>query len=202
MKHFYHDSDYIEIKLPKKVYTKIENTVVDLFIRLKICSYPIDPFVIIRKMGYVLRKYSELSFYERIRLRNKNLDAISCFDPDLQAFVICYDDTKFSKRIRFTLMHEVGHILLGHKEESELARMMANYFAAYSLAPSPIIDAFNCRDESELADIFVVTDECAYYSYKRYLKWCEYGGRIKVYEEALLNMFKQSNKVEEGGNVS
>ena len=118
MKHFYHDSDYIEIKLPKKVYTKIENTVVDLFIRLKICSYPIDPFDIIRKMGYVLRKYSELSFYERIRLRNKNLDAISCFDPDLQAFVICYDDTKFSKRIRFTLMHEVGHILLGHKEES------------------------------------------------------------------------------------
>lgn len=202
MKQFNYDNDYVDIKLPKKLYTIIETAVTNLFIKLKICSYPIDPFDIIRKLGFVLRKYSELSLYEQIRLRSRDLDATSCFDPELQTFVISYDDTKFPRRIRFTLMHEVGHIVLGHKEESELAKRMANYFAAYALAPSPIIYAYKCRDASDLADVFVVTDECAFYSFRRYSNWLEFGGRIKAYEEALLNMYEQSNNVEEGGDVS
>ena len=202
MKQYDFDNDYIEIKLPKKIYTEIENAVVKLFISLKIATYPIDPFDIIRKLGFVLRKYSEMPFYEQIKLRSRELDATSCYDPELKTFVICYDDTKFSKRIRFTLMHEIGHIVLGHKEESELAKRMANYFAAYALAPSPIIYAYDCQDANELADIFMVTDECAFYSFRRYSNWLEFGGRIKTYEEALLNMYEQSNNVEEGGHVS
>ena len=202
MKHFDYNDEYVDIKLPKKVYTIIETAVSDLFIKLQISSYPIDPFDIIRKLGFILRKYSELSLYEQIRLRSKDLDATSCFDPELQTYVICYDDTKYIRRIRFTLMHEVGHIILGHKEESELAKRMANYFAAYSLAPSPIIGAYDCQAASELAELFVVTDECAFYSFKRYLNWSEFGGRIRVYEEALLSLFEQSITFEEGGNVS
>ena len=142
MKQFSYDNDYVDIKLPKKVYTKIETAVVKLFIMLKIDTYPIDPFDIIQKLGFVLRKYSEMSTYEQIKLRSRDLDATSCFDPELQTFVISYDDTKYPRRIRFTLMHEVGHIVLDHKEESELAKRMANYFAAYALAPSPIIHAY------------------------------------------------------------
>lgn len=202
MNNFEFDSDYVDIKLPKKVYTKIETAVTDLFIKLKISSYPIDPFDIIQKLGFVLRKYSELPLYEQVKLRSRDLDATSCFDPGLQTFVISYDDTKYPRRIRFTLMHEVGHIVLGHKEESELAKRMANYFAAYALAPSPIIYAYECRNASDLADVFVVADECAFYSFRRYSNWLEFGGRIKTYEEALLFMFEQSNKVEEGGNAS
>lgn len=202
MKQFNYDSDYVDIKLPKKVYTKIETVVVELFIKLKIGTYPIDPFDIIQKLGFVLRKYSELSLYEQIKLRSKDLDATSCFDPELKTFVICYDDEKYPRRVRFTLMHEVGHILLGHKEESELAKRMANYFAAYSLAPSPIIGVYKCHDACDVADNFVVTDECAFYSFRRYSNWLEFGGRIKSYEEALLNMYEQSNNVEEGGDVS
>ncbi|PWJ71124.1 uncharacterized protein DUF955 [Ruminococcaceae bacterium R-25] len=196
------DIEFVDIKLPKKVYEKMERVVVKLFIDLGIDTYPIDPINIIKKLGYVLRKYSDLPVYEQLKLRRKELDATSCYDPELKTFVICYDDTKNHGRIRFTLMHELGHILLGHKEESELARKMANYFAAYALAPSPIIYLYDCQDANELATEFFVTEKCATYCFRRYTNWLEFGGRIKNYEEALQKMFERANNVEERGSVS
>ena len=39
----------------------------------------------------------------------------------------------------FTIMHEIGHIDMGHKHGSQLAEVIANHYAGYALAPSPLI---------------------------------------------------------------
>ena len=196
-----YEEELTDIKLPKKVYTMIEKAVTKLFLELNIGKYPIDPFEIIIRKGYVLRTYSELSDQKRQALRSKDLDATSFYDPNLKTFVIYYDETQTIERIRFTLMHEVGHIALGHKEESDLAKKMADYFAAYSLAPSPIIMKYHCEDYLEVADIFVISTESAYYTFQRYNNWYEYGGRIKAYEEALIAQFEAVNNTEERGDA-
>ncbi len=196
-----YDEDLTDIKLPKKVYAKIEMAVTKLFLELSIGTYPIDPFEIIKRKGYILRTYSELSDQKRRAFKAKDLDATSFYDPNLKSFVIYYDETQTIERIRFTLMHEVGHIALGHKEESDLAKKMADYFAAYSLAPSPIIMKYHCEDYLEVAEDFFISTESAYYTFQRYNNWYEFGGRIKNYEKALIALFEVINNTEERGEA-
>ena len=45
----------------------------------------------------------------------------------------------YDRRIRFTIMHEIGHIVLDHTEHSDLAESEANFFAKYALAPPPLV---------------------------------------------------------------
>lgn len=197
-----YEDELIAIKLPKKAYAKIEMAVAKLFVELRIGSYPINPFEIIRRKGYVLRSYSDLSIQKRNALKTKDLDATSFYDPQLNTFVIYYDETQSPERIRFTLMHEVGHIIMGHKEESDLARKMADYFSSYSLAPSPIMLQYNCEDYIDVADIFGISYTCADYSFQRYRNWCEYAGPIKDYEKVLISLYKGMNNNEERSDVS
>ncbi|MBP5417508.1 MAG: ImmA/IrrE family metallo-endopeptidase [Clostridiales bacterium] len=197
-----YEEEYTDIKLPKKAYDKIVIAVTKLFVELGIGTYPIDPFEIIKRKGYILRTYSKLSVQKQRALKAKDLDATSFYDPSLKAIVIYFDETQPIERIRFTLMHEVGHIVLGHKEESDLAKKMADYFAAYSLAPFPIILKFHCEDYLEVASIFGISSECAYYTFNRYRKWYEFGGRTKDHEKTLIALFESINNLEERGDAS
>ena len=196
-----YENELLDIKLPKKVYAQIETAVTNLFVELGIGEYPIDPVDIIRRKGYILRTYSDLSPQKRHALRVKELDATSFYAPNLKTFVIYYDETQSLERIRFTLMHEVGHITMGHKEESDLAKKMADYFAAYALAPSPIIMQFHCEDYIDVAHIFVISTLCADYSFQRYRNWVDFSGHLKSYECELIALFKSKNKNEERSDV-
>lgn len=182
------------IRIPKKVYDKIEAAVVGLFVELNISSFPIDPFDIVKRKGYILHTYSELLSEVRQELVQRKLEATSMFNPVLGTYMIYYDETKSLGRIRFTIMHEVGHIVLGHKQESDLAKMMANYFAAYSLAPSPIIMQYNCENSQDIAEAFDISMESADHTYKRYKNWYDYGGPMREYENELIELFNLAEK--------
>ncbi len=89
------------------------------------------------------------------------------------------------------ITHEIGHILLGHKQESDLARIQANYFAAYALAPSPIIHLYDIEDYVELAEIFNISKECAMLCASRYNNWLQYGNKEYLpYENRLIQLFE------------
>ena len=188
------ENDLRKIVLPKRVFTMIEQKVVDLYVELSIGTFPVDPLCILSKVGYVLKTYSELSSESQHMFMTHDHDAITFFNPTIQTYVICYDENKSQERIKFTLMHEIGHIRLGHKEESDLARKMVDYFAAYALAPSPIIHISDCKDYHEVAEYFGISLECAEYSYERYEKWRDFGGAFRDYEEKLIRLYKSKIK--------
>lgn len=192
------DEDLRMIKLPQKTYEFIELSVASLFSELEITKYPIDPFDIIGRKGYVLFKYADLSLKKRLALRSQGRDAISFYNPNTGRFEIYYDSSQSWERIRFTLMHEVGHIVLGHKEESDLAKKMADAFAAYALAPSPIIMKFKCEDYIDIMNTFSVSEPCARIIIDRYNNWFMYGGSLKEYEKILISLFESSNINERG----
>ena len=178
-------------KIPSWLYAKIERKVVDLYIEQGITEIPIDPFEIIKKRGYILVPFSKLQNTFLSREDNDKHDALSFFDPELKNYVIVYNDEKPLLRLRFTLMHEIAHIDLGHKCESDLARRMADYYAGYALAPYPLIGLLTSGSKEEIQNKFWVSKECAEICQSRYYKWSVYGGNgYRGYELLLLDLIK------------
>ena len=86
-------------------------------------------------------------------------------------------------------MHEIGHYVLGHKEPSALAEKMADYFAGYALAPTPIIATKHCYSVTDIENAFRVSKMCAEVCYSRWLNWEKYCKQAKDYEVELLKQF-------------
>lgn len=122
------------VKILAWQYEEIEKLVVKLYKEQNIRSVPIDPFEIVKNRGYITVPFSRFK-NKRPECADENSDAFSFFEPESKTYYIAYNDDKPLRRIRFTLMHEVGHIDLGHKSESALARKMADTYAGYALAP-------------------------------------------------------------------
>ncbi len=186
------DTDRINAsKIPKWKYDEIEQKVVNLYIEQNIRKFPVDPFEIIKNRGYILIPFSKLGDVVRPESEYDENDAFSFFSPDDNTYIIAYDDGKPLLRLRFTLMHEIGHIDLGHKGESDLAKRMADYYAGYALAPSPLISKFASNDVDHIRSVFWVSKYCAEVCCTRYMNWVLYGEEdLKDYEVILLGLFK------------
>ena len=99
----------------------------------KITSFPFDCKKVINEYGYDCKAYSSLS--ER---KQKICFGISD-DACIMKGTIYYNDMILKDRIRFTLMHELGHLLLEHFEKSDIEEDEADYFASCILAPRIMI---------------------------------------------------------------
>ena len=194
----------IKPSLPKKVYDKIEEEVVKLHIELKL-TIPVKPNDVARLLGYVVRYYSELNPEEvnldELRTGNdgKRRDGLSYYDPFIGTYIIWVNniDCSSSEHNEFTVMHEIGHIRMGHRGDSMLAEMIANYYATYALVPSPLLGLYKCHDFVDIVDTFGVSMDCAYNCSKRCMNWAMYFGTSKQYEKDLKSYYKKV--IEEGG---
>lgn len=181
----------IVARIPPGKYEEIERRVVDLYVEQDIHNMPIDPFNIIKNRGYALIPFSTFNPNNRPDCIDEDNDAFSFYDPTMKTQVIVYNDEKPLNRIRFTLMHELGHIDLGHKCESDLARKMADYYAGYALAPNPLIGKYACETVQDISSKFWISSECAEVRIDRYQKWKKHGERyLKDYEINLINLFE------------
>lgn len=74
---------------------------------------------------------------------------------------------------RFTLAHELGHILLDNFSKdgvNEYQEEQANMFAARLLAPMIIVREYDPKSAAELSDIFGISLESANIRFNRYLE--------------------------------
>lgn len=108
---------------------------------------PVDVFGLARKMGFrLIRASDRLKFgikkvkeFEEIN-KAKSVYGYAFYDSEKMEFVIYYDDVIAGhNKQRFSVAHEIGHIVLGHIkdgiESSSKAESEANYFAGYMLCP-------------------------------------------------------------------
>ncbi len=88
-------------------------------------------------------------------------------------------------------MHEIGHIVLDHSEDSELAEKEVKFFAKYALVPPVLVHKLKLDNPMDIADIFEVSFEAACYAYSYYQKWLQYGSsEYTKYELTLLSLFQ------------
>ncbi len=94
-------------------------------------------------------------------------------------WVIVYEDSDSTGRIRFTIAHELGHILLGHELTAgfghyrrittgkPINETQADEFAARILAPACVLWALNVSSAEDIAALCGVSRIAAQYRAKR-----------------------------------
>ncbi len=148
-------------------------------------SYPVDIFDVISNFHNInIVKTSECTNFSKI----EEGMSFRCDDK----YIIVYNDNKPPNRIKFTIAHELGHILLGHLEynykdlnERTLNNVKAKFeyeadtFASNLLAPPQMIDyaeaTFNDFEYSTvyIANLFCISEQCAKVRLADYEEWCQ-----------------------------
>lgn len=153
-------------------------------------TFPISPFDVLDELkDYVIcLPWSEAKRIfksdDPFHLRKIKAEGRTIRMRDTGMYYIVYDDVNINSpdRISWTIMHEIGHIILGHLvefDETALNRggmngqqygvleVEAHYFAAEFLMPTAILRYFNGITVNEIALLFGVSDEAAKKKYKR-----------------------------------
>lgn len=176
-------------------YEEIKEKIVNIFEFYNISSLPILSFVLASKMGIELIPYSQINNNKRYLLYKKSDDGFSV-EKTTGKWFIYYNDNKSLNRINYTLMHEIGHKVLDHTEDSELAEKEVNFFAKFALAPPVLIQKYNLADIREISKLFCISKEAASYAYQYYNKWKTNNLKngYKKYELKLLTLFDSHNQ--------
>ena len=181
------------MRLQDKSYEYIKGEVADLLFRYGIKQIPVSGIELAGKMGIKLIPYSSLSDGKLTAAKAVSPDGFY-FEPGESMECIYYDDTKPARRLNMTIMHEIGHAVLGHDENTdpEIAEAEAGFFAKYILAPTPLIDCLHPCNAFEVAIVFGMSSQAANYSFSNWQKRVAFGPQKPMYYETLiLRQFKE-----------
>ncbi len=178
------------MRLPDSRYDAIKQTVVELFIRYDVNCIPINGFEIAAKMGIDVVPYSAYPPSVQEMMRRESPDSFFIEKNDGKQ-LIYYDSDQIYGRMNQSIMHEIGHIVLGHTQESELAEAEAKFFAKYALAPPALVHRMNPSDPYALAEYFDISFQAACIAWDYYRKWLAFSGTdYASYEYQMLKQFQ------------
>ena len=187
------------LRLADCCYEGIKKEVYSLFVDADYHTLPIDGKELAESMNYRLITYSELGAKECAASLEVSPDAyctIGTRDDGLNKYDIYYNDAALTERINFSLLHEIGHIYLGHldedKKEPAIAEAEANFFAKYAIAPPSLINELRCHNAEALRSYFILSRECAAYAYEYYCKWFNCRPEYNAFERKLIQQFEPS----------
>lgn len=176
------------LKLSDQRCEEIKEIIVKIFEKYDIKSIPICGFEIATKIGAVVIPYSSKSIEKQKYMLEISEDGFSTKYNG--TWYIFYNDKKGYRRTNNTIMHECGHIVLDHTQESELAEAEANFFAKYAIAPPVLIHKLKLKNAYEIYNHFDISLEAATYAFSYYQKWLTYGDRDYTnYELRLIKLF-------------
>ncbi len=167
---------------------EIKDIVVRIFEKYGIKSIPISGFEMATKIGIVVIPYSSKSLKKQKYMLEISEDGFSTKYDGI--WYIFYNDIKGYGRTNNTIIHECGHIVLDHTQESDLAEAEAKFFAKYAIAPPALIHNLKLKNEIEVYENFNISIQAAAYAFSYYQKWLAYGGKNYTnYELRLLQLF-------------
>jgi len=182
---YFFEEEKKKLVLPESLYREIEKNIADLYEEYGIVELPIDPYKIVEKMGYELVEINENNEFYSLMIA-KEIDALTV-ETNEEKKIIYRNDQK-EGRIKFSIAHEIGHIRMGHREESMLANKIANHYAAYLLVPEVLIYCCKCDDYFDISEIFDVTLECAMNCFDSYQNWMMFSS-YRAYEKRIISQF-------------
>ena len=135
-------------------YNFIADKIRSVYVECEIRSFPIDCFQILQHYNFRIYTYAQLQ-----EANQRLYEVCRKYSDDAFRYqnIICYNQRAHKKRIRFSLMHELGHYILEHKNESVKNEQEADYFASYMLAPHIAIRKSGCTTADDIHDQFDVS---------------------------------------------
>lgn len=135
----------------QKTYIDARDAAWQLLITTGADELPIKVKPILKQLGVKVCSYKNSGFnFNKFSHLNYNTDGFTAYDES--GYIILFDDSKDVERQRFTIAHEIGHIILGHlaphqmtaynsepfSEDNEY-ESAANVVAARILSPSCVL---------------------------------------------------------------
>ena len=160
-------------------YYNVRNNAWDFLIKNNITKYPLDLREIALKNNWNIWSFKK---YCEVRKMNYN-DLIKKYPDGFTEIIddkifICYNQQNNKQRNRFTICHEIGHIVLKHLYKGQKLEKEANMFAARILMPMLLIKELDITTPEELAKICDVSIDAAKYRLNRFQ---EIKGRERFY---------------------
>lgn len=146
---------------------KIIEKTLEVYKKCNIKSFPIDCVRAIKALGIPLYKYSELPESKIKKCLLVSDDAFT-----LQGSVFYNDNFPYKERQHFSLMHEVGHIILEHTGERPENEEEADSFSSNFLAPRPVMWYLHCESVKDIYYTFGVSCTAANRIAKEYRTFC------------------------------
>ncbi len=147
-------------------FNHIDLAIIDTYIKYNVHSFPINCFELLELCGMKIKKYSEQKPKKKEQCLLYSDDAFKLKNT------IYYNDNKPLGRTRFSLAHELGHIILEHTNSNlEIQEKEADVFASHFLAPRIAIHYSRCKNQNDVVKLFHLSQEAALYAFDDYRRW-------------------------------
>lgn len=125
----------------------------------------------------IIRKSNDINLVKNsdVNILQNNASGVTIVNNN--SFIIVYRDTDSSRRCRFTIAHELGHIFLKHMLVDEIAyrtfkiqndtESAANVFARDLLAPACVLHELKALTAAEISRLCNISLEAATYRSER-----------------------------------
>lgn len=174
-------------------YSRSRNIAYRFILEQNITYLPVDPFEIARKNNWRIKTFSQVSQESGLPIavikafiKNSD-DGGTLYCHDTNEYCILYNEKIRSKgRIRWTIMHEIGHIVLRHfvdfsqtrisrggltLREYKVLETEADHFAFHILAPPVVLHFMQVRSARQISQICGLSKQASNNRYKYQKKW-------------------------------
>ncbi len=142
-----------------KAYRDARNLAWQILIQYELFDFPIDCRQLARRMKIIVNDVPTLPVQAYALSFHQNGE-----------YLIGYIRSGNVDTDRFTIAHEIGHILMQHIESpNEYAEQQANVFASRLLSPIIVIRHHEMHDALELTRFFGISEEAAQIRWDRYM---------------------------------
>jgi len=147
-------------------YQKMDKDAIQLLIDYEFLEFPIDVFAIAKdKLHAKLIKFSELEVFQQTLLRSneKTKDGLTIFKKNINVGYDCliiYNDKVSLKRQRFTIAHEIKHIIYKEINPDQDDEITADHFARVLLLPPCLLIALKNKNPSHIVKLCDVSEPC------------------------------------------
>jgi Zn-dependent peptidase ImmA (M78 family) len=175
---------------------EIVGLIADIYEEYEISELGFDLSKFCDDAGIVLVPYS--SYGDDIDiLINYDEDGFNIINPESNSCEIYYNDFIFpEERIKFTIPHEIGHIMLGHNvtlgNETPEQKKEADLFANEFYCPFILLLHYGLITKSKLISTFGITAKYAEVLIDKIKRWVNYD--YTKNEKRLLKVFLENKK--------
>lgn len=171
---------------------------------------PVNPFELYEMHGWILLSWGEarelLNDDDPLRLKKSRAEARTSIIRGSNDYITVYDETiEPFQRIRWTIAHEIGHIVLGHlhdfdktainrgglnSSEYEVLEKEADFFASELLAPMGVLKSVGAINSNDIQLVCNISKRASL-NRERDIKWWGSSKIAKELDTYLKNKFAE-----------